>query len=147
MFLCACGGGRRHSIYIYIYISATVTCTVGVLVVPAVDVMLVGFQFFFCNFISNTKNKQHETEGITSILGTPKSPKIDRYPSPPSEPRPWKISMKFNYAFKTLLISPIWPHNFRWKFTRCLRCECRSHFETDIFLWSIRLCQGCKKTL
>ena len=47
-------------------------------------------------------------------------------PSRPSERRPWRISMKFNYAIKTLLKSTIWPHNFRWYFTKSLRSRCHS---------------------
>ena len=68
-------------------------------------------------------------------------------PSPLPPPRPWTISMKFKYAFKTSPKSTSSLHNIQWNFTKCLKCECRSHFEIDMFWWPIRLCQGRQETM
>ena len=74
-----------------------------------------------------------KTERILVIPGTPTFPKLDR-PPPPSERRPRRFSMNFKYAFRTCQKSTIWPQNVRWHVTKCLKCECHSHFETGILL-------------
>ena len=53
-------------IYIYIYIRHRASARLGDLVVPVVDVMLVGFKFFFATFFQTLKINT-DTKGKSNI--------------------------------------------------------------------------------